>query len=205
MTELEAPFIKVCGICSVEDALVAEQAGASAIGIVMAKSSRQVLPADAAEIVEAVSIPAIGVFKSDNPVEIAETARVCGFDVVQLHSASDETVKRVAAWYPSIRAHKFTDEAFEPVGDMPVLVDSKKPGSGEVFDWAKVSDSSKLDGIRFILAGGLNPENVAEAIAVMKPFGVDVSSGVCGDDPRVKDPAKVKAFISNAAAAYGAI
>ncbi|MEY4175406.1 MAG: N-(5-phosphoribosyl)anthranilate isomerase [Actinomycetota bacterium] len=198
-------FVKICGITNEDDALFAVAMGADAVGFVFAPSPRQV----AAQVVYDITrrlppeIMTVGVFRDEAPGRVIETVHRAGLKAAQLHGHETPAVvaeisqqirfviKAVAAGSPDAR------RAADFGTDM-VLVDAPNPGGGKVFDWSLMDDVA--DGPRIILAGGLDPDNVAEAVRLVKPWGVDVSSGV-ERSPGRKDALKVKAFIERARAA----
>jgi phosphoribosylanthranilate isomerase len=215
-------WIKICGNTSLEDARLAVEAGADALGFVFAPSPRRVTVEQVAAIVADLSGPVekIGVFV-DAPFDVVQAAvRSCRLTGVQLHSdAGPELPAQLRARFGSglriLRVVHFGPEAMGNAaaiaGDInidAVLVDSRTPtavgGTGVAFDWAEAAKTLFKNGdagpTRFVAAGGLNPENVAEAIATLRPWGVDVVSGVEAAPGR-KDPRKIRAFISNARAA----
>lgn len=189
-------LIKICGIKTSSAAQAAAEAGADMIGLVFAKSRRQVTVEEARTIRQScsnLSVDVVGVFRNQPIDEVNEVSKAVGLDFVQLHGQeSPEDCLQVKA--PLIRAlgHdevKTTDYLSEIAGYL--LIDSPKPGSGKAFNWK----SLKQDGPDqpYILAGGLSSSNVAEAIQIVQPYGVDVSSGVETDG--VKDEEKIRAFI----------
>jgi phosphoribosylanthranilate isomerase len=217
-------WIKICANTSLEDALLAVEAGADALGFVFAPSPRRVTAAEVAAI--APHLPAavekIGVFVDADLEEIYSAVRSCGLTGVQLHFESGPELpaklrKRLGPALRILRVVHFGAGAAEPIADRiagharnphvdAVLVDSRTAtaagGTGVAFDWVEArrtvfADAGKL---RLIAAGGLNPENVAEAIATLRPWGLDVASGVEAAPGR-KDPVKVRAFLARARAA----
>ncbi len=195
-------FVKVCGITSEEDALLAVAMGADALGFVLAPSSRQVTPQQAADIVKRLpaEIVTVGVFRDETRQRVVDIAHRAGLRAVQLHgheSSADShwirqrvrlLVKAFAAGDPQLeQADDYAADAF--------LVDSATPGSGEVFDWSLAEGAPA--GRRIILAGGLTPANVADAVRVVRPWGVDVSTGV-ESSPGRKDASKIRAFVEAA-------
>jgi phosphoribosylanthranilate isomerase len=214
-------WIKICGNASLGDARLALDAGADALGFVFAASPRQVTVSEAAAIVSHLpaAVEKIGVFVDASLDEIYSTVRECGLTGVQLHfDAAPEApawlrkrlgqeLRVVRVVHYGARAGKLllariAEYARDPHVDA-VLADAKiataAGGTGTTFDWAKAR--KKFAGVegkpRWIVAGGLTPENVAEAIAVLKPWGVDVVSGVEAEPGR-KDPVKLKAFVERA-------
>ena len=192
--------IKICGLKEAEHVQTAVEAGADAIGFVFAPSKRQVSPEQAKAL--ATDIPAsvkkIGVFVNSSAQEINKIVQTVPLDYVQLHG--DES----AALYgqievPVIRAISIRNaedihRAFQDAAPL-VLIDAPgtdfRGGSGHTFDWDLVEKQAEAR--PFILAGGLNPENVGQAITRVRPVMVDVSSGV--ETEGRKDSNKIKAFI----------
>jgi phosphoribosylanthranilate isomerase len=195
-------FVKICGITTEDDALLAVAMGADAVGFVFAASKRQVQAETVRDIVKRLphEVMTIGVFRNERPEQVVETVNRCGLRGAQLHGA--ETASEVAfvkARIPFvIRALPAGDARLREQGaggaDV-LLVDSPEPGSGKVFDWSLAE--GKPDGLRIILAGGLNPDNVAEAIRAVRPWGVDSSTGVEAAPGR-KDPTLLRRFVEAA-------
>jgi phosphoribosylanthranilate isomerase len=198
-------FVKICGITSEEDALLAVAMGADAVGFVFAPSTRQLQPVQAYDIVRRLppDILTVGVFRDEAPQRVVDIVHQVGLRAAQLHgheSPADtafvrERVRLVIKAFPAgssalDRVHDYRADA--------VLIDSATPGSGQVFDWA-LAEGAPLD-LRVILAGGLTPDNVTEAVQLVRPWGVDVSSGV-EQSPGRKDARKVRDFIERARAA----
>jgi phosphoribosylanthranilate isomerase len=198
-------FVKICGITSEEDALLAVAMGAHAVGFVFAPSPRQLQPVQAYDIVRRLpaGVMTVGVFRDHAPQRVVDIVNQVGLRAAQLHgheSASDTAYVKARVPFV-IKAFPAGSSALERVAEYDidaVLVDSASPGSGQVFDWALV-DGVPLDR-RVILAGGLHPGNVADAIEAVRPWGVDVASGV-ERAPGKKDPIKVRDFIERARAA----
>ena len=201
-------FVKICGITTEEDALLAVAMGADAIGFLFTPSPRQITASAAADIVKRLpnDVMTVGVFRDEAQERVVETIHRAGLNGAQLHG--HET--REMTWWIGERI-PFVIKAFV-AGDRGVadasgyrasaiLLDAPNPGSGKVFDW-RLADGV-TDRSRLIVAGGLNPENVAAAISAVHPWGVDVSSGV-ESSPGRKDPRKLRAFIANAKAAFEA-
>jgi phosphoribosylanthranilate isomerase len=198
-------FVKVCGTTSEEDALLAVAMDADAIGFVFAPSLRQVSPAIVADIVKRLppEIITIGVFRDESPARVVEVVNTVGLKGAQLHGR--ETPQQ-ARWVRHrvpvlIQAFASGDRAIEGAAEYgadAVLLDAPTPGSGQVFDWTLAEGAP--DGLRLILAGGLTPDNVGDAIAAVHPWGVDVATGV-ESEPGRKDPRKLRAFVATARAA----
>jgi phosphoribosylanthranilate isomerase len=202
---LPAVFVKVCGITNEEDALLAVAMGADAVGFVFAPSPRQIAPQRAADIVTRLprEIVTVGVFRDETRARVVEIAHSAKLRAVQLHGHESPAdthwirqrisliIKAFAAGDPHL------DRADEYAADA-ILVDSATPGSGEVFDWSLAEGAPSNR--RIILAGGLTPANVADAVRVVRPWGVDVSTGV-ESAPGRKDASKIRAFVEAAKAA----
>jgi phosphoribosylanthranilate isomerase len=192
-------FVKICGITSEADALLAVSMGASAVGFVFAPSPRQMSATAVADIVKRLPFETttVGVFRNEAPRRVVEIANSIGLDAVQLHgleSAEDTrwvaervgwTIKAFPAGHPGI-------ERFDTYGARTLLVDGPNPGSGELFDWRLAEGVA--DPTRLIVSGGLRPENVGAAVEHLKPWGVDVASGV-ESAPGVKDASKLRDFV----------
>jgi len=203
-------IIKICGTTSEDDALLAVAMGANAIGFIFAPSPRQVSPQRVADIVKRLpreDILTVGVFRDDAPRRVVEVVYGAGLQAAQLHGReSPDDVKWVRERVPMvIKAFPAGDLRVSRAGDFGadvIMLDAPNPGSGEVFDWELAGDLP--EGQRLLVAGGLDAENVASAIARMKPWGVDVVSGVEAS-PGLKDPMKVKAFVEAARSAEAAL
>ncbi len=198
-------LVKICGITNEPDALLAVGLGADAIGFVLAPSPRQVTPSLAADIVKRLphGVLTVGVFRDEAPSRVVEIANTVGFAAVQLHGheTAEECLwirERVSCTIRAFPAGDRTIPRFAQFGADYLLVDGQSPGSGQVFDWRLAE--GVVDPGRMFVSGGLTPDNVGDAIAALRPRGVDVSSGV-EVGPGAKDPQKVRAFIRNARAA----
>ena len=195
-------FIKICGTTSVEDALLAVSLGADALGFIFAESKRQVDVATVAAIVPQLPAEtiAVGVFRNESAEHIREIVKAAGLTGVQLHGSEGPEVAQALHDTIAFLVQVFTadDPRLERLDDYPidaVLLDSPTPGSGATFDWSKVADLPQRH--RVVLAGGLNAANVAEAVERVRPWGVDVVSGVEASAGR-KDPDALAAFIETA-------
>lgn len=201
-------FVKICGITREDDALLAVAMGADAVGFVFAPSKRQVAVAVARDIVRRLppEILTVGVFRDEAASRVVEVVNTAGLRAAQLHGhESAESTRWVRERVPYvIKAFAAGDPMLDQAGSFgadAILIDSPRPGSGEVFDWSLAE--GRPDGFRTILAGGLTPENVGDAVRLVKPWGVDVASGVEAErgEPGHKDARKVRAFIEAARAA----
>ncbi|MDZ7706026.1 MAG: phosphoribosylanthranilate isomerase [Trueperaceae bacterium] len=198
--------IKICGLTRPEDAVAAEAAGADALGLIFAeRSKRYVTPDRAKEISDAVGpfVTRVGVFV-DAPLDtVREAVGTVRLDAVQLHGSEDDDY--MVALRPEVRVIKalsftpgLTPEVLDALPVDGVLLDGLVPGSGSSFDW---SQAVALRGLpNLILAGGLDAANVAAGIRALRPYGVDVASGVEAA-PGVKHAEKMRAFVRAARAA----
>jgi phosphoribosylanthranilate isomerase len=200
-------LVKICGITSEADALLAVGLGADAIGFIFAPSPRQVAPQAVRRIIERVphDILTVGVFRNDAPARVVDIVNGIGLRGAQLHG--DETpedtrwvAERVAMTIKAFPAGHRNIARIDEYGAQAVLVDADSPGSGEVFDWRLAEGVA--DPARLIVSGGLHPDNVADAIEHLHPFGVDVCTGVEAEPGR-KDPHKLRAFLIAARRAAG--
>ncbi len=201
--------IKICGITNVEDAAAAVAAGADAIGVIFAPSPRQVTIAQAATALAVVPPPVarVGVFVNAPADEVAAAVLACGLTAVQF-SGSESPEDCDASPVPVIKmvpiGTDFGIEAAEPFRGhtAALLLDTysadKAGGTSQTFDWRPLGAVSGW--APFFVAGGLNPDNVAECIALLRPYAVDVSSGV-ESSPGVKDHAKLSALCAAVRAA----
>jgi phosphoribosylanthranilate isomerase len=224
-------FIKICANTNLEDARLAAELGADAVGFVFAPSKRRVMAEQVAAITS--ELPAgmekVGVFATDDPYEVERYVERAGLTAAQLHGAFDAAMVRAlaaesggrlkiiqtVAYAVDAEDREDADDRFEwtlaTVFDEPavraVLIDAAKSGAsgglGVAFDWAHVAEivrrviGAREPRPRVILAGGLNAENVAQAIEALQPWGVDVASGVEAS-PGKKDPARLRAFVNAA-------
>lgn len=201
--------IKICGITNPEDADVAAKAGADALGFVMYRNSPRWVESAVARAIIAGLPPfmsAVGVFVNEEAERVRALMDECGFALAQLHGDESAlycqdlgrpvlkalrlkdrgTVLALAEFQGRANVRGFLIDAFS---------DHAYGGTGQTVDWRLAQETVRS--ARVILAGGLNPRNVAEAVQAVRPYGVDVSSGV-EKSPGKKDPDKVKAFIEAA-------
>lgn len=199
-------FVKICGVTTEEDALLAVAMGADAIGFNFVPSSPRFLAVSrAADIVKRLppEILTVGIFRNEAPERVVELVHQAGLKAAQLHGheSADES-RWVRARVPiTIKVFPGGDPELARAaayGADIVMLDSASPGSGQVFDWSLAEGAPS--GLRILLAGGLTPDNVADAIDRVRPWGVDVASGV-ESAPGVKDPTLVRRFVSAAKAA----
>jgi phosphoribosylanthranilate isomerase len=214
-------WVKICANTNTEDARRAAELGADAVGFVFAASVRQVNAAQVRDI--SAQLPAnverVGVFATTELGEIAATVAEAGLTAVQLHGSVNlefarclrERLRDKVSLIHAVHWKIGEDAESEPevraqlgsldAGDR-VLIDAKlgsaSGGLGVTFDWVRAKKVvAEFPQLRVIVAGGLNPENVAEAVRTFAPYGVDVASGVEAAIGR-KDPAKLREFIENA-------
>lgn len=181
--------------------------GADAVGFVFAPSPRQVTVGAVRDIVKRLppEVLTVGVFRDQPARFVIDTVLGAGLRAAQLHGHETPADAAEVRPYCQVLIVGFAagDPALAHVDDYgadAVLLDSHAPGSGRVFDWSLADGAPS--GRRLILAGGLTPDNVAEGIAEVRPWGVDVSTGVeVAGDPLRKDPVKVHEFVRNARAA----
>lgn len=198
------PRVKVCGITRTEDALLAAELGASAIGFIFwPRSPRYVDPRIAREIVAALPahVVPVGVFVDQPRGDIDDISRQVQLGAVQLHG--HESVEyAVALMEPVIKAIAVNDtfdvSSLKAIPEtITVLLDAHDPvrrgGTGRTIDWARAAEASAIR--RVILSGGLNPENVNAAVRAVRPYGIDLSSGV-ETSPGVKDHTKLRALFA---------
>lgn len=202
-------WIKICGTTSLEDALSSIEAGADALGFIFAPSKRRVSVEQAQRIISQLpsEVERIGVFMNHSATEIAEIVSQVELTGVQMHGKevpqevynslpidrrnSMRTIKTVLVQQDS----KITLEDPGAPGVLGAWLLDSGAGSGKTFDWHEARAQLGERQGRFIIAGGLTPENVAGAIRLFKPWGVDVVSGV-EREPGRKDPEKLKAFVA---------
>jgi phosphoribosylanthranilate isomerase len=215
-------WIKICANTSLEDAQLAAELGADAVGFVFAPSARQVTAADVSHITPHLpeGVECVGVFPALPAQEIATAAQEAGLNTVQLHGGvSLELVRQLDEIFngqvrliqtvhwdidgegasAAAVARQLREISADGIVNR-VLIDSKvgaaTGGTGVSFDWkaARSALADAANGLKLIVAGGLNQDNVAEAIRGLAPWGVDVASGV-EQSPGRKDPEKLSAFI----------
>ncbi|MCA2223740.1 phosphoribosylanthranilate isomerase [Nonomuraea aurantiaca] len=192
-------YVKICGLSEPEHVAAAVEAGADAIGFVLTRSPRQVTPERAAELAAAVPdhVLTVGVFRGETPEAVRAATIASGVRGVQLHGRHPHgdftalkdlghTLVRAVDAEADLRCGAYDEDL--------LIVDAPRPGSGEPWDWSAVR--GRPSG-RWLLAGGLDPSNVAQAVAAAAPWGVDVSSGV-ELAPGVKDSALIRRFIAAA-------
>jgi phosphoribosylanthranilate isomerase len=200
-------LVKVCGVCDAAAALTAAEAGADMLGFHFCSSRRRITVDEASSIVA--GLPArrprlVGVFIDQTEAEVSEVAELVGLDAVQLHGSERPGFD---CGRPVIKVLKVRDGVVPDASGWPdpVLLDTwsedQRGGTGTTWDWRAASELASRRQV--IVAGGLNPGNVAEVVRGCRPHGVDVSSGVEAS-LRVKDPTLVRAFVQAVRSADGA-
>ena len=198
-------WVKICGTTNQRDADIAIRAGVNALGFVMAESPRQITDTDAYSIGTIVprGVETIGVFVNEKISTLVQTVRFCKFSGVQLHGDEDaKYIDELRKQLPTVKIIKGThvEELMAMGGLRPDawLIDSgrgsQRGGTGKTFAWRKGRPLIKKLREPVIIAGGLNPENVQEALDIFQPWGVDVASGV-ESYPGRKHPGSVTQFI----------
>lgn len=205
-------LVKICGLRTVEHALAARAAGADLVGLIFAPSRRRVTVEEGAAIAAALRAAGeatpriVGLFVNEPPAEVVAVARAVGLDLAQL-SGDEPPEDADALPLPLIKAVRLDGSVREAawVGRagprLTLLVDAHVPGAyggtGVTADWERAAELARR--VPLLLAGGLSSDNVAAAIAAVRPAGVDVSSGV--ESAGVKDSARIAAFVAAARAA----
>ncbi len=193
--------VKICGITNYQDASAALKLGVDALGFIFAPSPRRISPEKAKEIISALPpfVKTVGVFVNEDPSAIRNIMNFCGLDLIQLHG--DESPEFASEFMPyAIKAFRLKDESsLRSIGPYrgkvrAIVFDTysknKKGGTGETFDW-DLAVKGKEMGAPIILAGGLTPSNIEQAISVVRPYAVDVNSGV-EDAPGRKNPSLIQ-------------
>ena len=189
--------VKICGICDVEAARSAVEAGADLIGFHFCPSPRRISPEQARDIVDELLVrpTVVGVFIDEDPAEVRKIAGFVGLDLLQLHGSEPPGFE---AGRPVMKVLKVKDSEIPGADEWPdpIMLDSWSPdqqgGTGRTWDWELARPL--ITARKVFIAGGLEPGNVGKVVSAFKPYGVDVSSGV-ESSVRVKDPDKVRAFV----------
>jgi len=197
--------VKICGITNIEDALAAVDYGADALGFIFFPESPRYVPPETAREITSLLPPfvaTVGVFVNETEQKMREVMQYSGMNVLQLHG--EEAPAICAVWHRVIRALRvkdFTDlkplEAWSRVSSF--LLDTYSPGkfggTGQIFNWDIAVEAKRFGNI--ILSGGLNPDNIEKAIRLVRPYAVDVSSGI-EEKKGKKDLKKMRLFIERA-------
>jgi phosphoribosylanthranilate isomerase len=207
VTEDTTLFVKICGMTRLSDALHAVEHGANALGFVFwPQSPRYISPDRAATIIAALpaGVSTVGVFVNESVDGIKGVASETGISIIQLHGDEPPTYADALDWpvLPATTVEEIEQaSAAWPKGTI-FLVDAVDPvrrgGTGRTVDWQQAASAARAR--RIVLAGGLTPDNVADAVVMVRPFGVDVSSGV-ENAPGVKNEDKVARFLASARSA----
>lgn len=199
--------VKICGVTSVVDATLAVESGADLIGLNFYPPSPRCVSLTTAQAIRTALPPhvwCVGVFVNAERAQIAALVQQLHLHALQFHG--DETAAEVQGWTcATIKAVRIpADGPIPPLENVPstyLLLDTYRPGryggTGEVFAWDAAAALPQAQRQRLLLAGGLTPDNVATAVRTVRPWAVDVASGV-ESTPAHKDPNKVRAFITNA-------
>lgn len=190
-------WVKICGLRTLGDVAAATASGADAVGFVIAESPRQVFVADVARLAASTSLLTVLVTKDLPAAAVVALLTQTNVGALQPHGEHQVEAAEAARGFGCevlfpVRSGHGVYWASIPPGVIPLL-DADDPGSGRSFDWTVVGSAER----RFILAGGLSPENVAEAVAATGAWGVDVSSGV-ESEPGHKDPVLIHRFVERA-------
>ena len=198
--------VKICGITNYDDAAVAVDLGADALGFIFASSPRKIEYDSASEIIKKLPpfVKSVGVFVNENIKKIMDVAEHCGLDNIQLHGdESPETCRRLMP--RTIKALRIKDNSIpddfnEYRGKVKAFLldtysEKAAGGTGKTFNWDVALNIKKL-GAPVILAGGLNPTNIREAIEKVRPYAVDVNSGI-EERPGKKDHLLMKQLFKN--------
>jgi phosphoribosylanthranilate isomerase len=180
--------IKICGITNYDDAAMAADLGADAVGFIFASSSRQTDPDSARKIISRLPpfIKSVGVFVNEDTKKIIDIAEYCGLDNIQLHGSESpeacEILMPLTIKALRIKSGGTPEEYSRYTGKVKAFLldtysEKEAGGTGKTFNW-DIAVNIKSLGVPIILAGGLNPENIKEAIDKVKPYAVDIGSGI---------------------------
>ncbi|XP_073115112.1 N-(5'-phosphoribosyl)anthranilate isomerase 1, chloroplastic isoform X1 [Elaeis guineensis] len=203
------PIVKMCGVTSAKDAEMAAQAGANLIGMILWPGSKRsvslLVAKEISKAARACKAEPVGVFVDDDANTILQTSDACSLEFVQLHGDGSRSALPMLLQENRIIYVLHADENGNILSQIPdkessmidwLLVDSAKGGSGKGFNWQKFQMPSIRSKYGWLLAGGLHADNVCEAATMLRPDGVDVSSGICASDGIQKDPMKISSFMS---------
>lgn len=198
--------IKICGVTTEGDALAAADAGATAVGLnFWSRSPRYISVQQAAKISQALpdSVLRVGVFVSPSAEELMQTVAETSLDVAQIHGSMPEQVTELRIWKAATVDSSFSSDTLSLDRVEAFLLDSPTPkygGSGRTFEWSRVTNIR----VPILLAGGLDASNVQDAIAIVKPWGVDSCSKL-ESSPGKKDRQKIREFVDAAHRAFQAL
>lgn len=210
-SKLIRPKVKMCGITSARDAELAAQAGACLIGMILWPNSKRSVSTEVAKEISKAArdcgAESVGVFVDDDLSTILQITDASGIEFVQLHGDKSRSVlpellrlnnKIIYVLHADENGNllnKVPDEAASLVDW--VLVDSAEGGSGKGFNWQRFKKPAIKSKNGWLLAGGIHADNVSKAFSILKPDGVDVSSGICSSDGIQKDPQRILSLMSN--------
>lgn len=201
-------WVKICGLTNWDDAELVASSGANALGFIFAASKRQISPQKAKEIISYLprDLEKVGVFMDQDSREVRKIAEYCSLTGLQFHGNEPPQYCKDFKDFTVIKAFRVnTERGWQGIATYiktksvdRILLDTYVPGvpggTGKTFPWNLVNSRKNWEEIPLIIAGGLNPENVAIVIREVKPFGIDVGSGV-EREPGKKDEQKIKQFI----------
>ncbi|MFH1102189.1 MAG: phosphoribosylanthranilate isomerase [Pseudomonadota bacterium] len=197
--------VKICGITRIRDALWAVRCGVDALGFIFAESPRRVSPEKAKAIIDTLPpfVRSVGVFVDEQPRTLLDIATFCGLDLVQLHGEETPDYCRNLP-FSAIKAFRIRNpSSLSAINSYRGVVKGavldtyhsvKMGGTGETFDW-KLAVKARKYGIPIILSGGLTPENIQQAVRMVRPYAVDVNSGV-ENRPGQKDAVLVEQIMN---------
>ncbi len=192
---MSAVRIKLCGVRTVDDALLCAEAGADEIGVIFAAGSKRRIDLATAQAIRAAlprALPLVGVFLDTPLDEVLRLVREAGLQAAQLHGAWP-AARALVPLYAALQVSDVASLQARP-GAARILLDGPAGGSGKSFAWSLAALARARFAAPLFIAGGLTPQNVAQAIALARPDGVDVASGIENTEG-YKDPARVRAFV----------
>lgn len=196
--------VKICGITNHEDAVLAVNLGVNALGFIFAESPRRISPENAKDIISALPpfVNSVGVFVDEDPGIVQEIMKFCALDYVQFHGKEPPDIC-LGHMPRTIKALRVKDDSSVQLADsykgkvraflLDTYSEDKAGGTGEKFDWDLALSIKKI-GVPVLLAGGLGPANILDAISFVKPYAVDINSGI-EERPGKKDHVLMKAIM----------